>query len=320
MNLSQLEVLIAISETGSFTIAADKVGLTRSAVSHALASLEAELGTTLVERERGNTVPTAFGNCVLRYARDILNNVETIQQEAAVVRGLQSGKLRVGILATISASTLTGILRKFRQEYPAVELVTFEGTSGEVESWILNNVVDVGFVVKQVAGIESMFIGCDEVRVVVPVNHALRKQRSVHVENLTDESFILPKSACDFLDPLQSSINPGSLPHRYEASEVQTILTMIREGLGISVLPEMLLPNHMDGLHTLSLDPLLFYRFGLGVRSHRGASPAARLFIQAAESWAKAHGYEYPMQEEPATSDDRRGSGQHTLQSVQQHM
>jgi DNA-binding transcriptional LysR family regulator len=308
MNLSQLEVLVAISETGSFTAAADKVGLTRSAVSHALAGLEAELGVTLVERERGNTIPTGFGNCILRYARDILGNVETIQQEAAAVRGMQAGKLRIGILSSVAAATLTGILRKFRQEYPAIELVTFEGTGREVEGWILDNVVDVGFVVKQTAGIETIFIGCDEVRVIVPTNHALRRQRSVRFENLSDESFIMPKSACDFLDPLQSNLDALKLQHRYEASEVHTILAMIREGLGITILPEMLLPSQLDGLHTLSLDPPVFYRFGLGVRSQRGASPAARLFIQAADSWAKAHGFEYPMEQESELVHDLSSS------------
>jgi DNA-binding transcriptional LysR family regulator len=298
MNLSQLEVLIAISETGSFTAAADRVGLTRSAVSHALASLEAELGVTLVERERRNTVPTGLGKCILHYARDILNNVETIQQEAAASCGMQAGKLRIGIVSSVSATMLTGILRKFRQECPAIELVTFEGSGSEVEGWILDNVVDVGFVVRQTKGIENIFIGCDELRVIVPASHPLRKQRSVSFENLADEPFIRPKSACDFLEPLQSNINSIKLQQRYEASEVQTILAMIREGLGFTILPEMLLSSQLDGLHTLRLDPPLIYRFGLGVRSLRGASRAARLFIQAAESWAKTNGIEYPSEDE----------------------
>jgi DNA-binding transcriptional LysR family regulator len=293
MNLSQLEALVAISETGSFTEAADRVGITRSAVSHALASLEAELGVSLLERERGNTVPTGVGNCILRYARDILSNVESIQQESAAARGLQAGKLRIGMVSSVSAAISTGILRKFRQEYPAIELVTFEGTGREVEDWILNSVVDVGFILRQVEGIESQFIGCDEVRVVVPANHPLRKQRVVNLEQLTHEPFIFPKMACDFLDSFQDAASQVKLQQRYEASETQTILAMIREGLGITLLPEMLLPSHLDGLHLLSLSTPMHYRFGLGVRSQRSASPAARIFIQSGASWAAASGFEY---------------------------
>ena len=168
MNLSQLEILVAVAETGSFTEAADLVGLTRSALSHALANLEAELGVVLLERGRGHIMPTAVGDCILRYAHDILSKVEIIQQEAAAARGLQVGKLRVGIVSSLSATILAGILRKFRHEYPDIDVVTFEGTGREVEEWILNSAVDVGFVLRQTAGIDSVFIGCDEVRVVVP--------------------------------------------------------------------------------------------------------------------------------------------------------
>ena len=124
MNLSQLEALVAIAETGSFMEAADQVGLTRSAVSHALTNLEAELGVTLLERERGNATPTAIGNCILHHVRDILAKVETIQQEADAARGLQMGKLRIGVVSSISALMLSGILGKFRQED------LFEGSVG----------------------------------------------------------------------------------------------------------------------------------------------------------------------------------------------
>src|SRR5215218_9961606 len=122
MNFSQLQVFVAIAETGSFSAAADRVGLTRSAASHALANLEAELGVALLERERGNAVPTAAGNCMLTHAREILAHVETMQQEAAAARGLQAGKLRVGIVSSISADILSGILGKFRQAYPEIEI------------------------------------------------------------------------------------------------------------------------------------------------------------------------------------------------------
>ena len=293
MNLSQLEALVAIVETGSFTDAAVRIGLTRSALSHALANLEAELGVALLERGRGNIAPTTIGNCILRYARDILSNVETIQQEAAAARGLQAGKLSIGIVSSLAASIVAGILRKFRHEYPDIYMVTFEGTGSEVEDWILNGIVDVGFVVRETAGIESVFIGRDEVRVVVPKDHPLRGQRSVTLDQVTRESFIMPKIACDSFDSTQPAVRQLTLQKQYEATEVQTLLAMVREGLGTTILPEMLLSNQVEGLHLLSLTPPLRFRFGVGVHSLRSSSPAARIFIQSAQSWAIANGFEY---------------------------
>lgn len=291
MNLSQLEVLVALTETGSFTEAANRVGLTRSAASHALANLEAELGVPLMERERGNAVPTAIGNCIMYHAREILARVETIHQEAAEARGLRAGKLRIGVISSISAGILSGILRKFRQEYPDIEVVTFEGTAEVVADWIQASTVDVGFVVRPSPDIESLTIGRDTVRVIVPLNHRLRSQRDVRMETLTDQAFIMPKIACDFFDPAAHDSEPTSLQKRFEASDVQTILAMVREGLGITILPEMLLPAQVEGVHLLSINPPMMFTYGVGVRSMRSASPAAKLFMQSAQSWAAAHGY-----------------------------
>jgi DNA-binding transcriptional LysR family regulator len=304
MNLSQFEVFVAIVETGSFTEAANRVGLTRSAASHAVANLEAELGIALLERERGSVSPTTAGNCILQNAREILSNIETIRQEAASARGLQMGKLRVGIVSSISPTAWNGVLRKFRQEYSGIEVVTFEGSGYEVEDWILSSVVDVGFVLRGAEGIDSAAIGRDEVRVIVPISHALRKQAAVRLEQIAHEPFILPKIACDFLQANWHGVQHIELQRRYEASEVHTILAMVREGLGITMLPEMLLPTHVEGLHLLSLNPPLRFTFGVGVRASRNVSPAARMFILSAQSWAQSNGYKSENLEEAAFTDE----------------
>ena len=132
MNLTQLEVLMVIAETSSFTEAANRIGLTRSAASHAVANLETELGVTLLERERGSVVPNTVGNCILQNVREVLANIENINQIAAKARGLEAGKLRIGIVSSISATVWTGVLRKYRHEYPNIEIVTFEGVGHEV--------------------------------------------------------------------------------------------------------------------------------------------------------------------------------------------
>lgn len=292
MNISQLEVLVAVAETGSFTEAADRVKLTRSAASHALANLEAELGVTLFERERGSVQPTTVGNCILQNAREILANIETIHQEAANARGLKMGKLRIGIVSSIAAFVWRGLMRKFRQEYPGIEVVTFEGAGHEVEDWILNSTVDVGFVLRDRPEIDSLIVGQDEVQILVPIDHALRKQRTVSIESIAKEPFILPKVACDFVGSAWQNSNYPGLQKRYEATEVQTILAMVREGMGITMLPEMLLPSPVEGVHLLSLNPPMHFTFGIGVRSGRSVSPAAQAFMQSAQAWAHANGFE----------------------------
>lgn len=291
MNLSQLELFATITETGSFTEAAKRVGLTRSAASHALANLEAELGVTLLERERGGVVPTTVGSCIMHNVRDILASVETIQQEAASARGLTTGKLRLGIVSSIAAAVWSGVLRKFRQEFPRIELVIFEGSGKEVEDWIRGSVVDVGFVLRETDDIDTVMIGRDEVRVLVPHNHPLRRQNAVTLEQVRAESFILPRLACDFLNTNTVGFTHNDPHYRYEATEIHTVMTMVREGLGITMLPEMLLPTALDGLQLLSLNPPLYLSFGVGVRSLRHTSPAAKMFMHSAQIWAQGSNF-----------------------------
>lgn len=292
MNFSQLEALVAIAETGSFSDAADQIGLTRSAVSHAITNLEAELGVTLLDRERNKATPTTVGNCILKNVREIMVNLENIRQEAAMARGLEMGKLRLGIVASVAPSIWGGILRKFRQEYPGIDIVTFEGTGHEVEQWLLSSTIDVGFILRSTEGIDSVTIGQDEMRVLVSLDHPFRRQRTVTAEELDGQPFIMPKIACDFFDLSWHNTKQLALQQRYEASQISTIISMVQEGLGITVLPSMLLPHSMEGVHLLHISPPLEFMYGVGVLSLRNASPAAQMFILSARSWAAANGHE----------------------------
>ncbi|GLV57932.1 hypothetical protein KDH_47670 [Dictyobacter sp. S3.2.2.5] len=102
MNFSQLQSLVALADTGSFTEAAYTINLTQSAVSHALASLESELGVTLLERNRKGVVSlTATGQKIIPHVRALLAQAESIEQEARVAQGKASGKVRLGSINSI---------------------------------------------------------------------------------------------------------------------------------------------------------------------------------------------------------------------------
>jgi DNA-binding transcriptional LysR family regulator len=124
MNLSQLECLAALAATGSFTEAALSVNLTQSAVSHALAALETELGVRLVERNRkGVLALTAAGQKIVPHARALLAHVESIEQEAKAAQGAATGRLRVGNTLCLCPGLLASVLTRFEKLYPDVEVV-----------------------------------------------------------------------------------------------------------------------------------------------------------------------------------------------------
>lgn len=295
MNLSQLQSLIALAETGSFTEAAYAVNLTQSAVSHALSTLESELGVTLLERNRkGVTALTSAGEKILPHARALLAQAEAIEQEAKAAQGLAMGKLRLGTMTSIiSPALLAGVLTRFQQQFPEIEVVLFEGTMQEVGDWIQNSVIDVGFSLHAAHStdcLDSTYITTDELCVIVSRNHRLHKQTVVTPDDVKDEGYIMAKNECSqqFLRMAGLHLHNTKPTIRYQATDSATILAMVREGLGITILPRSVLPKKLDGLVALPINPAHHLQIGLVVKSMDTASPVAKLFIETISAWAQA--------------------------------
>jgi DNA-binding transcriptional LysR family regulator len=291
MNFSQLQSFVALADTGSFTEAADAVSLTQSAVSHALAALERELGVTLLERNRKGVVAlTAVGQKIIPRVRALLTHAEAIEQEAKAAHGLAIGKLRLGNTLCLCPGLLASVLTCFQRQYSDVGVVLFEGTMQEVGEWIASSIIDVGFVPLPATGMDSTLITMDELCVVVASGHRLHTQRAVTSSDLREEGFIRPKSECSFQLMELAGLEPNTIRRsiRYHASDSATILAMVREGLGITLLPRMMLPAKLEGVVALSLDPPQHVQIGLAIRSQEMASPAAKLFVQTALAWAQA--------------------------------
>jgi DNA-binding transcriptional LysR family regulator len=281
MTLVQLQVLVAVIDMGSFTAAAEQLGMTQSAASHALAALEAELGVRLLERQRQGVTPTVVGGDVLAHARTMLAESEHIRQLAAAARGLAAGRLRVGSFPSVSARLLPGILRDFQQRYPGIEVVLFEGTDQEVSEWIQTRVVDIGFVTGPTAGLAITEIAQDQVYGIVAADHHLARAAQVRVAQLAAEPFILSKGGCEPL--IRQIYQQASVPFqaRYAISDMSTLLAMVQEGLGVSIVPAMSIPERMSGVTVLPLDPPVYRHLSLA-RLVGAAAPAVEAFIDQA--------------------------------------
>jgi len=286
MNLSQLEVLIAIVETGNFTDAAEFVGLTQSAVSYSLSKLEAELGVYLMERGRQGITLTPIGKEMVLHARRILNEIEIMRQKAARERGLTVGKLRFGCVPTIPSRLLTGILRDFSLKYPDIDLVLFEGTPPELVDWLSTGVIDVGTVATADGFLTTMPFVHDEIRLIVSTSHSLATLAQVSLEQLRHEPLIGPKIEYSIMSKLLRRQNLTIPRLRYEVSTQSTVFSMVRENLGVALVLKMALPSNMDSLVDLPLNPAAHVDIFLGTNSN---SIAAREFMVRASNWAKEH-------------------------------
>ena len=285
MNFSQLRCFVALAEAGSFTEAAYGIDLTQSAVSHALSTLERELGVSLLERNnKGVVALTSIGQKLLPHARALLAQVETIQQEARAAQGLFKGKLRLGSAHPIASPLLAGVLAHFQQLYPDIKVVLFEGSFQEVLHWMNTSVIDVGVVLHRTKGVESTLLVTDEMQVFVAQGHRLYARTSVTLNDLHHEQLIARPTGCNIFEGIAP---PLAARVCYQAIECTTILAMVREGLGITILPRRMLPDELEGVKAIPLEPPHLVPIGLAVTSTESASLAATLFVQSAVAWVQ---------------------------------
>ncbi|MBO0791606.1 MAG: LysR family transcriptional regulator [Ktedonobacteraceae bacterium] len=305
MNFTQLQSFVAVAETRSFTEAAYAIGLTQSTVSHALAALESELGVILLERNRKGLIAlTNAGQKLLPYARQLLALAETIRQEAKAAHGLLMGKLRLGSMSAVSPRLLVGVLSHFQRQYPNIDVVLFEGTVPEVQEWIETSLIDVGFVIHPAKEAESMLLTTDTMQAIVASGHHLSARTSVTLKELREEHVIMPRTGCTFPE-IFGQVRGKQGPHiRSQASEHATILAMIREGLGITILPRLILPEKLEGIVAIPFAPPLRLQIGLTVSSPETVSPAVKLFVQTAVAWVQEHAPLLP----PASKAEAGGS------------
>src|ERR1700759_3973836 len=132
LNLSRLQVLCEVVNRGSFSAAADALAYTQSAVSQAVARLEAETGTPLVIRDRRGIRPTAAGTTLVTPAEALFPQVEAAEADLAAVLGLRAGRLRVASFPSAGATLMPLAVARFRQAYPGGPLTLAEGEPEQI--------------------------------------------------------------------------------------------------------------------------------------------------------------------------------------------
>ena len=152
MTLLSYQIFKTVAEAGSFHKAADLIGLTPSAISHAVSSMEKELGFSVFTRKKAGVTLTSYGEHLMPYVNAVLNSEESLQQAVAEFNGLKQGTVKVGVFSSVCTSWMPDIIKSFGQLYPAIEIEVFQGTYDDVNYWIRNGIVDFGFLSTSSAG------------------------------------------------------------------------------------------------------------------------------------------------------------------------
>jgi DNA-binding transcriptional LysR family regulator len=279
----QYEVFLTVVESGSFTKAGEKLGLSQSGVSHNISTLETELGTVLLRRNRNGISLTDAGERVLPHIRQIIHHAKLLEQEAALIQGIEVGSIKIGTFPSFSSRFLPGLIRKFINNYPGIQIELYEGGYDDIKDWIASGMADVGFLTLPAKEFDTIQLLKDELFVLVPENHRLNTMKLVQVESIHNESFIMPKAGCDILLKRlfrENNVLPNVI---FEIEDNNTIISMVQEGLGITIIPEMVLPKNIPNTKVIALDTNLYREIGIAIKSFKQSSPSIKKFIEIAK-------------------------------------
>lgn len=252
-------VFLSVTETGNFTKTAELFGYTQSAVSQMIKSLEEELNVTLFTRTKHGIHLTADGKAMLPFIRRLCDDYASVLGQSSAINNLDGAEIRIGAFASISANFLPYAIKRFKQVYPSVKFKLLQADYETVKVWIKEGVVDFGFLTVDVADkLTKEFLLRDEMVMILPPNHPKARLDVLRLSDFDGEPFI-------FLDqgkksePTEYFKTAGIEPDRqYRVYDDYTIMNMVEQGLGVSILPKLVLHRHHQDIVVRKLTPPIF--------------------------------------------------------------
>ena len=274
-------------ELGSLTNAAEALGSTQSRISHILSDLEQEYGFTLLKRSRGGIQLTRAGAMIFPKMQEILKMDRELDDLIEDIREAEAGMLRLGVFTSVAVHWLPGMLRAFQSSHPNVELKMFNGDYHDMEQWLKNKEIDLGFVtLPGPADVKTIPLYEDPLVAIFPKNHRLAKLSKIPPRELEQEPFIslLHSSSHDIHRAMdQAGIRPNI---RFSTKDDYAILAMVQQGLGISIVPQLLLKGNERDLEIRPLDPPVSRTIALAVPGEEEL-PIVEAFVETALNWLK---------------------------------
>ncbi|GGY05247.1 LysR family transcriptional regulator [Litchfieldella qijiaojingensis] len=267
MNLLHWRLLVAVADAGSVSKAAERYGITQSGASQAITQMEESLGIKVFVRERRQTSVTAVGQQVLDRARQMLAELESIQNLADSAKEWDKGRITLASFPSVFALMLRPLISSFSRIHPGIEVVHLNGTDKEVEEWLANESIDLGVVMNPAPHRQAIPLGRDAWVVVMPSAHPLARRSSskgVALHELVDEPFIAATGGCHLHGQEIASQHGVDLKNvRISVQDWDTAYSLIREGMGLSVVPFSTVPDDIRGIRVMELAESVYREFGL---------------------------------------------------------
>lgn len=269
-----------IIELGGFTKAADALGYTQSSISQMIASLENELGIKLLTRSRHGVKLTIEGAELFPFIERSIYQYRSMQEKANEIKGIETGIIRVGIISSVTCHWMPQLINGFKEEYPNVQFLFHQGDYTLIPEWIASGQIDFGFV-NPLAGtnLKTKTVKSGEMLAVLPKNHPLAKKKSIQLQDIAAEPYILLEEG-HYSEPMAAfeaaSIQPNI---QYTIHDDYAIMMMVEAGLGVSILAELILRRTNYDIVCLPIDPPITRTLAVGYKDKDSLPIASKYFI-----------------------------------------
>ncbi|MDE9550572.1 LysR family transcriptional regulator [Xenorhabdus bovienii] len=257
MSIVKYEIFESVIKTGSFTKTAEKLSRTQSAISHAISSLENELGVSLFLRDGRKISLTPHGIKAYTYICKILEINRKLIKTNFIDESFPK-ILKIGVFTSIKKHILPPVVKEFNRLYPFIEIIILEGTYDEIQEWIINKVIDFGFTINGDFGCESIPFLEDELVIATPSNLRFCLDDDSLNNFFNQNKIIMP--AAPYKHQVEMFFHENNIVpniHSY-ISDCNTIVKMISLGVGISIGSKLFLKS-FDNIKIYEF-PVRFYR------------------------------------------------------------
>lgn len=279
-NIQKMQVLVETVRTGSFTRAAERLSYSQSGVSRMVGDLEADWGFKVLERSREGVTLSADGRQVMPAVEALVGEFRRLRGAVDDINGLMRGQITIGTFSSVATHWLPHVIGRFEADYPEIEYEILMGDYSEIEHWVAEGTCDLGFLPREphVSGLSFQALEDDELLAVVPEGSPLAAGETVALEALAHKPFILlERGTDDEISPLFRAA--GLRPHaRFSTWDDYAIMSMVENGLGVSILPALILRRCP---YRIAVRPLTDRRHrAIGVVTKEGSlSRAAERFV-----------------------------------------
>ena len=290
LHVGRLRVLSEVIRCGSFSGAAESLSYTQSAVSQAIARLEAETGTTLLVRDRRRVRPTAAGATLLEHAESIFSQLEAAEADLEAVLELRGGRLRMATFPSAGATLIPEAVATFRRGHPSVELTLAEGEPDEIAPRLRTGELDLALVFtfpvsrreQLTTGLRTVRLLEDPMHVALPGDHPLASRAQLQITDLQDEDWVQTSAASPCArHVVRLCVTAGFEPRvTFETDDYETVQGLVAAGVGVALIPGLALTRVHPGVVVRSLVPSPSRKVVAAMLPGPGLAPSARTMLR----------------------------------------